>query len=134
MVRKTQTLHDEFITFCQPPCFNTSMDQISSHWKPPPDGLIEIIVDASFLEDNSRLGACGVIRGHDGSWRARFTHFENGSDALLVELRVIQPRIATCYDLGYTSIICESVCLEAVNLTHNLKNASLHVYASMLSF
>jgi hypothetical protein len=30
---------------------------------------------------------------------------------------------ATGYDLGYTSIVCESDCLEAVNLIHNMENA-----------
>jgi len=78
-------------------------------------------------ENNSHLGVGRVIRGHDGSWITRFTHFENDGDALLVELRAIQLGIATCYDFVYTNIICESGYLEAVNLIHNFENASLHV-------
>jgi len=132
VVRKTRVLHDELITFCQPRGFDKSMDRILAQWKPPPEGLIKINMDDSFLEDSSRLGAGGVICGHDGGWIAGFTHFENGGDALMPEPRAIQLGIATCYDLGYTSIICESDCLEAVNLIHNLENASLHVYASLL--
>jgi len=57
---------------------------------------------------------------------------ENGGDALMAKLHAIQLGIATCYDLGHTSVICESDCLEAVNLIHNLENASLHEYASVL--
>ncbi|AES92621.1 calcium-dependent kinase, putative [Medicago truncatula] len=43
----------------------------------------------------------------------KHSYFENGGDALTTELCAIQLGIATCYDLGYTSIICESDCLEA---------------------
>lgn len=67
VVRKTQALHDEFITFCQPTSSNTSIAQIAVHWKPPLEGLIKLNVDDSFLEDSSRLGAGGVHRGHDGN-------------------------------------------------------------------
>jgi hypothetical protein len=132
VVRKTQALHDEFITFCQPTGSNTSMARILVHWKPPPEGLIKLNVDGSFLEDGFRLGAGGVLRGHEGNWIAGFTHFGNGGDALLAELRAIQLGIATCYDLGYTHFICESDCLEAIDLILNVTNASLHVYASVL--
>jgi len=89
-------------------------------------------VDESFLEDSFRLGAGGVLRGHDGNWIAGFAHFANGGDALLVELRVIQLGIATCYDLGYTHFICESDCLKAIDLILNVTNVNLHVYAYVL--
>jgi len=86
VVRKTQALHEVFIIFCQPPGFDTFMDRISSHWKPAPERLMKINVDDSFLKGSSCLEAGGVVRGHDGSWIAGFTHFENGGDALLAEL------------------------------------------------
>ena len=117
VVRKTRALHDELVTFCQLAGSDTSMDQILSRWKPPPKGLIKINVDDNFLEDRSRPGAGGVVCGHDGSLIAGFTHFENHGDALMAD---------------YTSIICESDGLKAVNLIHNLENASLHVYAFVL--
>jgi len=87
---------------------------------------------AAFMKTTPHLGASGVVRGHDGTWITGFTHFENGGDALLAELRATQLWITTYYDIGYTSIICESDNLEAVNLIHNLDNASLHVYAYVL--
>lgn len=64
------------------------MDHILSRWKPSHKGLIKINVEDSFLEDISRLGVGGVVRGHDSSWIAGFTHFKNGGDALLAELRL----------------------------------------------
>ncbi|GAU21288.1 hypothetical protein TSUD_286980 [Trifolium subterraneum] len=127
VVRKSQALHDEFIAFCQPLGYDKSMDRILAHWEPPHEGLIKINMDDIFFQNNSRLGAGGVVRDHDGSWIVGFTHFENGGDALLTELHAIQHGIATCYDLCYTNIISESNCLEAVDLIHNLKNASLYV-------
>lgn len=42
VVRKTRALHDELITFCQPPGSDTSMDRILVRWKPPPKGLIKM--------------------------------------------------------------------------------------------
>jgi len=108
------------------------MARILVHWKPPPEGLIKLNVEDSFLEDGFRLGASGVLRGHEGNWIAGFTHFGNGGDALLAKLRAIQLGIATCYDLGYTHFICESDCLEAIDLILNVTNASLHVYAFVL--
>jgi hypothetical protein len=132
VVRKTHALHDDFITFCQPTGSNTSMTRILVHWKPPPEGLIKLNVNGSFLEDGFCLGTGGVLCGHDGNWIAGFTHFANGGDALLAELRAIQIGIATCYDLGYTHFIGESDCLEVINLILNVTNVSLHVYASVL--
>jgi predicted amidohydrolase len=108
------------------------MARILVHWKPPPEGLIKLNVDGSFLADGFRLGAGGILRGHDGKWIAGFTHFENGGDALFAELRAIQLGIATCYDIGYTHVICECDCLEAIDLILNVTNVSLHVYASVL--
>jgi hypothetical protein len=55
VVRKTRTLHDELVTFCQPPGSDTSMNRILPRWKPPPEGLNKINVDDRFLEDRSRL-------------------------------------------------------------------------------
>lgn len=43
------------------------MDHILSRWKPSHKGLIKINVEDSFLEDISRLGVGGVVRGHDSS-------------------------------------------------------------------
>jgi len=108
------------------------MAQILVHLKPPPKGLITLNVDGSFLEDSFRLGAGGVLRGYDGNWITGFTHFENGGDALLAELRVIQLEISTCYDLGYTHFIYESDCLEAIDLILNVTNVSLRVYTFVL--
>jgi len=105
------------------------MDQILPRWKSDLEGLIKVNVDGTFLEDIPRLRVGGVVCGHDGSWIVGFIHFENGSDALMADIRAIQLVIATCYNLGCTNILCESDCLETVNLIHNLKNASLHVYA-----
>lgn len=102
VLRKTQTLHDEFVTFCQPTGSNTYISWILKHWKPPPEGLIKLNVDGSFLEDSFRLGAGGVLRGHDGNWIPRFTHFTNGGDALLAELRAI-------YNLGLQLVISSAI-------------------------
>jgi len=79
-----------------------------------------------------RLGVGGVFHGHDENWIAGFTHFANGGDELLVELRAIQFGIAACYDLGYTHFICESDCLKAIDLILNVTNVSLHVYVYVL--
>lgn len=57
--------------------------------------------------------------------------FPNGGDALLVELRSIQLGIATCYDLDYTNFICKGDCQKAVDLIHNMTNASLHMWLSV---
>lgn len=100
------------------------------HWKPPLESLIKLNVDDSFLEDNSRLGAGGVHRGHD--LIAGFTYFANGGDALLTELHAIQLGIGTCYDIGCTNFICESNCLKAIDLILNIKNVSLQMYAFVL--
>jgi len=89
-------------------------------------------VDGSFFKDSFRLCVGGVLCDHDGNWIAEFTHFANGGDALLTELRAIQLGIASYYDLGYTYFIYESDCLEATNLILNVTNVSLHVYVSML--
>jgi len=43
------------------------MSRILEHWKPPPKGLIKLNVDGTFLEDSFRLGAGGVLHGHDGN-------------------------------------------------------------------
>ena len=111
------------------------------HRKPPLEGLVKLNVDDSFLEDDFRLSASGVLRGRDGNWIAEFTRFANSGDALLVGLRAIQLgiacvkkklEIATFYDLGYTHFNCESDCLEAIDLIFNVTNVSLHVYASVL--
>ena len=58
--------------------------------------------------------------------------YEWYGDTFLAELRAIQFEIGTCYDLGYTNIIFEGGCPEAIDLIHNVPNASLHVYASIL--
>ena len=76
-------MHCMTSSFCQPLGSNTSMARILVHWKPPPEGLIKLNVDGSFLEYSFRLGAGGVLRGHDGNKIAGFTHFANGCDALL---------------------------------------------------
>jgi hypothetical protein len=65
--------------------------------------------------------------GNDRNWIVGFTPFVNGGDALLAELHAIQHEIATCYDLGYTHFICESDCLEAIDLILNVTNVSLHL-------
>jgi len=132
VVRKTQALDDEFITLYQPTGSNTCIAQILVHWEPPLEGLIKLNIYGSFMKDISRLGAGGVYRGHDGNWIVGFTYFANGGDALLTELLAIQLGIATCYAIRCTNFICESDCLEAINLILNMTNVSLQVYVFVL--
>ena len=76
------------------------------------------------------LGAGGVVRNHDGDWIAGFSHYEVGGDALLAELRATQIDLDFCGKKGYVNIICESDCLETVDLIIVGRDHTLHTYAT----
>ena len=96
---------------------------------PPPGSTLKLNIDGSFIEDFGCLGAGVVVRNHDGDWIADFSHYEAGGDALLAELRAIQIGLNFCSLKGYANIICESDCLEAVDLLIAGCDHSLHTYA-----
>lgn len=49
----------------------------------------------------------------------------------MAELRAIQIGIDICHNRGYTNVICESDCLEAVNIIGSSRH-NLHVHASTI--
>jgi len=51
---------------------------------------------------------------------------------LLAELRVIQISLDFCRKKGYVNIICESDCLEAVDLIIDDHDHTLHIYATVI--
>ena len=99
---------------------------------PPLEGTLKLNIDGSFLEDLGCLGVGGVVRNHNGDWIAGFSHYEAGGDALLAELRVIQIGLLFCSLKGYVSIICESDCLEAIDLIIDGRDHTLHTYAIVI--
>jgi len=101
-----------------------------AHWIPPPEGTCKLNIDSSFLEDFGCLGVDDVVRNHDWDWIADFSHYEDGGDALLAELRAIQIGLDFCSTKGYVNIICESDCLEAVDLITAGHGHTLHTYAT----
>ena len=134
MVRKTFLLHDECIYYY----LNLGLDPHSSHilayWIPPPEGTLKLNIDGSFLEDLGCLGAGGVVRNHGGDWIAGFSHYEAGGDALLAELRAIQIGHDFSSLKGYVNIICESDCLEVVDLIIDCRDHTLHTYATNILY
>ena len=94
--RKIFLLHDECISYYP----NLGSDPHSSclltHWSPPPEGILKLNIDGSFLENFGSLGAGSVVRNHNGDWITGFSHYEDGGDALLAELRVIQTGLDFC--------------------------------------
>jgi hypothetical protein len=96
---------------------------------PPLKDTLKLNIIGSFLEEFGCLGV-GVVHNHDGDWIAGFSHYEAGGDALLAELRAIQIGLDFCSNKGYVNIICESDCLEAVDLIIADRDHTLHTYAT----
>jgi hypothetical protein len=113
VVRKTFLLHDNCITYYPHNGNNISSSRLLAHWTSPPEGTFKLNVDGSFLEDS-------------------LCHYEVGGDALLAELRAIQIGIDICHNRGYTNVICESDCLEAVKIFIGSGSHNLHVHASTI--
>jgi len=109
---------------------NSHSSRLLAHWIPPPEGTLKLNIDGSFLEDISCLGAGGVVRNHDGDWIAGFSHYKARGDALLAELRAIQIGLDFCSKKCYVNIICESDCLEAVELIIDGRDHTLQTYAT----
>jgi len=91
-----------------------------SHWTGS-----RLITSISSL-DIECLGFGGVVRNDYGDWIAGFIHYEVGGVALLVELRAIQIGLDSCRKKGYDNNICESDCLEAVELIIDGCDHTLH--------
>jgi hypothetical protein len=77
----------------------------------------------------------GVVRNHKGDWVADFSHYEVGSDVLLVELRIIHIEIGLefCRDKGYDNIVCEKNCFESKLLKclmMDRQDNNLHIHAT----
>lgn len=132
VIRKNYMLHDECLTYYPTKDFDSTAVRILARWSPPPDSMIKVNVDGSFLDSASRLGASSVVYGANCNWITSFTHFEDGGDALLAELRAILMGLKLCYDIGYKAIVCECDCLEAVSLVNSRDDHSLHCYVSTL--
>ena len=86
---------------------------------PPLECTLILNIDGSFLEHFGCLGVGGVTRNHDRDWIAGFSHYEAGGGGLLAELRAIQIGLDFCSKKGYVNIICESDCLDAVDLIND---------------
>jgi len=94
---------------------------------PPLKDTFKLNIDGSFLEEFGCLGVGGVVHNHDGDWIAGFSYYKAEGDALLTELRVIQIGLDFCSKKGYVNIICESDCLEAVDLIIVGRDHMLHI-------
>ena len=124
-------LHDECISYYPNLGLDPHSSRLLAHWIPPPEGtLIKLNIDGSFLEDLGCLGAGGVVRNHNGDWIAGFSHYEAGGDVLLAVLHAIQIGLDFCSLKGYVKIICESDCLEAVELIIDGRDHTLQTYAT----
>ena len=99
---------------------------------PSPKDTLKLNIDGSFLEEFGCLGVGGVVHNHDGDWIAGFSYYKAEGDALLTELRVIQIGLDFCSKKGYVNIICESDCLEAVDLIIDSRDHHLHTYATYI--
>ena len=129
-MRKTFLLHDECISYYPNPDLDPHSSCLLAHWIPPSEGTLKLNTDGSFLEDFGCLGVGGVVHNHNGDWIAGFSHYESRGDALLAELRAIQIGLGFCRKKGYVNIICESDCLEAIDLIIAGCDHTLHIYAT----
>lgn len=89
-------------------------------------------MDDNFLDNNSILGAGGVVRNIDGDLMFGFSHFENGGDALLAELRAMELGLELFLLRVLRRFICESDCLKAVTLVLTKNINCLHIYVHMI--
>jgi len=112
VMRKIFLLHDECISYYPNLSSDPQSSRLLAHWSPSPEGTLKLSIDGRFLEDFG------------------FSHYEDGGDALLAELRAIQIGLDFCCKKGYVNIICESDCLEAVDLIIDSRDHHLHTYAT----
>ncbi|KEH42076.1 hypothetical protein MTR_1g060780 [Medicago truncatula] len=77
------------------------------------------------------LGVGGVVHNHYGDLIAGFSHYEVGGDALLAELRAIYICLDFCCKKCYDNIICESDCLESVELIINGCDCLVHYFLTL---
>jgi len=76
------------------------------------------------------LGAGGGVLNHDEDLIVGFSRFEVEGDVLLAELRAIQMGLDFCRNKGYNNIICESDCLEAIELFVVGRDHTLDTYVT----
>jgi len=129
VVQKTFLLHDECISYYPSLGFDSHSTRLLAHCIPPSEGTLKLNIDGSFLEDFGCLGVGVGVHNHDGDWITSFSHYEVGGDAFLAYLRAIQIDLDFCSKNGYVNIICESDCLEAVDLIIVGSDHTLHTYA-----
>lgn len=132
VIKKVYVSHDEFLDHFPNQGLDIASARLTTRWSPPPVGMVKINVDGSFLEDIPRIGAGGILRDHSGEWLAGFSYSQDGGDALLAELIAIHMGLELCHARGFTQIVCESDCLEAVNLFPVANTHVLHAHASII--
>jgi hypothetical protein len=126
VVRKTFLLRDECIFYYLNLGLDPHSSRLLAHLIPPPEGTLKLNIDGSFLEDFGCLDVGGVVCNHDRYWIVGFSHYEAGGGALLAELRAIQIGLDFCCKKGYVNIICESDCLETIDLIIVGRDHTLH--------
>lgn len=101
-------------------------------WQGPSNGKLKLNVDGSFNISADLMCTGGLLRDALGKWNSGFSSVEGPGDALLAELIAVRNGLQHAWNEGVRLLLCESDCLEVVQLLTEGKDHSFHVHAGVI--
>jgi hypothetical protein len=100
-------------------------------WRPPDDGWVKINTDAGISMEERKGGAGGIARSPAGFVAAWCKPYDGVTDPLIAETLALRDGVIFAKLRGFTRVVMESDCLEAINLW-NSRLVSRSVVAPIL--
>jgi ribonuclease HI len=89
---------------------------IGERWKKPPEGLLKLNVDASFIAESGTGSTAAVIRDHTGGWIAGGQNYlHHVADAPTAEAMALRDGLKLAVQIGCNRIIIQSDCMQVVS-------------------